>query len=268
MAPPPRPPAPRGTMNGGHTDIDEVTVLVTGYDVFRGMAVNPSWLIANSLPPYLPSTPSCPTRIKILIPPAPIRVSYQTVVDLVPNLYPALPPPSAINPVATDATEHGHKLPFDLVVHMGISSRRPHYSMETQAHRDGYDQYEDVTGSTLPAAFGKTHWPDCPEVLRTSFDTADVLRRWQANLLGIHSADGAEVDVRTSDDAGHFLCDFVYFSSLAAYHRRNGLDGKGERPVVFLHLPAGDTEEDVLRGQETAVALIRAMVESRMAGKS
>ena len=228
------------------------------------MVVNPSWLIASSLPPYLPSTPTCPTRIKVLIYPSPIQVAWRTVMDLIPRMYPPFET-STSDPSMT--TPDPVKLPFDMVVHMGISSRRAYYSVETHGHRDGYNKYEDVLGETLPASFGKTLWPDCPEIMYTSFDYQDVLRRWKQNLLPLHSTDAEEVDVRLSDDAGHFMCDFIYFSSLSQYYRRNGRREDGERPVLFLHIPAGSEEEDIIRGQETTVALIRAMAESRRAAK-
>lgn len=38
---------------------------------------------------------------------------------------------------------------------------------------------------------------------------------------------------------------------------------KGERPVVFLHVPEGTEEEDLVRGRKVVVALIRALVEGR-----
>ena len=134
--------------------------------------------------------------------------------------------------------------------------------METRAHRSGpaYSTHPDVRGAFLPADFGRHHWADCPELLHTSLDVQDVLQRWQRNLGSPAAAAGAEC--RLSDDAGHFLCDFIYFSSLAAYRRRGGVADDADRPVLFLHIPAGVEEEDVKRGTEATCALVRAMVVS------
>ena len=65
-------------------------------------------------------------------------------------------------------------------------------------------------------------------------------------------------DVRTSKDAGHYLCDFIYFTGLAEYWRR---DLVAESPVVFLHVPGETGEEDIERGGKVAEALILTLVE-------
>lgn len=66
--------------------------------------------------------------------------------------------------------------------------------------------------------------------------------------------------MRISDDAGHYLCDFIYYSSLA--HRwREGKD----RPVTFLHVPSDASERAVGMGRELAIGLIRSLVESEVA---
>lgn len=66
--------------------------------------------------------------------------------------------------------------------------------------------------------------------------------------------------MRPSDDAGHFLCDFIYYTGMLEYWKR---DKEGERPVMFLHVPAEAGREDIERGAKVAEGLIRALVESR-----
>jgi pyroglutamyl-peptidase len=101
-------------------------------------------------------------------------------------------------------------------------------------------------------------------VLKTSFDTSDVLARWKANL-GYSSVEGKAEDddapdVRLSSDAGNFLCGFIYYNSLAHYF----LIKADERPVAFMHVPDLSMSEDKLReGREVAIALIKALVESK-----
>lgn len=68
-----------------------------------------------------------------------------------------------------------------------------------------------------------------------------------------------EADLRISEDAGHYLCDFIYFSSLAHLYKRNE-----QRRVVFLHVPCEANKETVAKGTELAVNLIRAMVECEL----
>jgi len=92
---------------------------------------------------------------------------------------------------------------------------------------------------------------ESPEILHSSFDTEDVWRRWKAGLTG--------EDIRPSNDPGRYLCDFVYYTSMVEYWRR---ETEGRRPVMFLHVPAGYGEEEVERGRRVAVGLIEALVGS------
>lgn len=47
--------------------------------------------------------------------------------------------------------------------------------------------------------------------------------------------------VNRSDDAGRFLCDFIYYSSLYEAKKRFGTDGLGR--VLFVHVPPDGTLE-------------------------
>ncbi|KAK5201219.1 hypothetical protein BJ546DRAFT_841468 [Cryomyces antarcticus] len=223
--------------------VDEVTVLVTGFGPFTDdWPVNPSFLIADSLPPLLHPNPGHPTPIRILVHPTPVRVAYSAVRELVPKLYP------------TDSK-------IDLVLHIGMAGGRDHYSMERVGHRDGYDKNRDVDGRTLAADDGAQYWPECPATLATSVACEDVWRRCRAQLAD------QSIDVRPSHDAGHFLCDFIYYSSLAHFYRRGEGGKDGERPVMFLHVPGDSDAQAVARGRQVAEALVRALVESRRAQK-
>ncbi|KAK5007739.1 hypothetical protein LTR60_005637, partial [Cryomyces antarcticus] len=204
--------------------------------------VNPSFLIADSLPPLLHPNPGHPTPIRILVHPTPVRVAYSAVRELVPKLYP------------TDSK-------IDLVLHIGMAGGRDHYSMERVGHRDGYDKNRDVDGRTLAADDGAQYWPECPATLATSVACEDVWRRCRAQLAD------QSIDVRPSHDAGHFLCDFIYYSSLAHFYRRGEGGKDGERPVMFLHVPGDSDAQAVARGRQVAEALVRALVESRRAQK-
>ena len=60
-----------------------------------------------------------------------------------------------------------------------------------------------------------------------------------------------------SEDAGHFLCDFIYFSSLAHLWKA-GLP----RKVLFLHVPSDSSDVNIKNGVELVTQLIRSVVES------
>ena len=143
---------------------------------------------------------------------------------------------------------------FDLVLNIGLSPGRKYYSMETCAHRDGYVK-KDIYDKSME---GDTFWRDiydAPPVLRPSFDVSDIWRRWKQALLL------PEEDVRPSNNAGRYLCEFIFFTSMLETWRR---DPNHDRRYMFLHVPNGHDEEDLERGRKVALALIVAMVGSEM----
>ena len=153
--------------------------------------------------------------------------------------------------------------------YLGVAPDRPYFSIESQAHRDGYEQKSDVAGKVLDKDDGTTYWHDCPPILRTSLDFEDIYNRWRRNMLETPevSPELGNVLVRTSDDPGRYLCDFIYYSMMAEFRRNPrlrelGVDPVDEMPVMFLHVPKGTTEVDIRKGKLVTIALIRALAES------
>ncbi|EKD20593.1 pyroglutamyl peptidase type [Drepanopeziza brunnea f. sp. 'multigermtubi' MB_m1] len=229
---------------GSASQEEEITVLVTGFGPFRAQnPINPSWEIAKGLPPFLPPSEFPPLEVsaiakavpvRILVHPAPVKVAYKSVRELVPALW------------------DGRKI--DYAIHIGMASGRKFYSVERRGHRDGYT-IKDVDHELLGDEERRKRegdgwvWNGMPEELLSSIDVDDVWKRWRAALPG--------TDVRVSEDAGRYLCDFIYFSSLAHLAR------KGEdRRVVFLHVPVAADELAIENGIEITLELIRAIVQS------
>ncbi|OAQ72154.1 pyroglutamyl peptidase type I [Pochonia chlamydosporia 170] len=226
----------------------ELTVLVTGFGPFREQyPVNPSWEIAKGLPSHLPplraKDPNSRAAqelppVRILVHPEPIRVNYKVVRDLVPSFW---------------DTYQGHKI--DIAIHIGMASPRPFYQIERRAHRRGYKSL-DVDNELLDdGPEGKPDdaewiWHGLPDEILTDLDIDDVHRRWQG-----HSS--KDMDLRISEDPGRYLCDFIYYSSLAHLYKANR-----PRKVVFLHVPSDASDAYVSQGRELAVNLIRSLVES------
>lgn len=71
-----------------------------------------------------------------------------------------------------------------------------------------------------------------------------------------------DAQLRISEDAGHFLCDFIYYSSLSHLYAHH--PGK-PRKVLFMHVPADANEQTIPRGVEMALGLIRSIAESEVA---
>ncbi|RKU46514.1 hypothetical protein DL546_008643 [Coniochaeta pulveracea] len=237
---------------GSQTEQDEINVLVTGFGPFKEQyPVNPSWAIASSLPDYLPpfnpkalphhSLPSLPP-VRINVHPSPVHVAYKTVRPLVPKLW--------------DEPADGRRV--DIGLHIGMAGPKPVYQLERLAHRQGY-KLKDVDGELLEDDGGAGHedgskwiWEGLPEHIETDVNVGGVMSRWRQL-----SPDG--LDLKLSEDPGRYLCDFIYYSSLAHLTR------KGERKrVVFLHVPADASETAIRTGRELVVQLIRALVESEL----
>ncbi|KAL8999210.1 MAG: hypothetical protein Q9169_001875 [Polycauliona sp. 2 TL-2023] len=174
------------------TETQDITVLVLGFGPFGNNHVNPSHLIANSLPSSF-SADGLPA-IKI-VKATPIPVEYRTVRDVIPRfLFPqpqhkaaitrSYPPtiPKFLFDHVPDANPMAEGKPrFDYILPIGMAAPREYFTMETCAHRDRY-LGKDEAGETME---GDTLWRDeykAPEILRPGFDTEDVFRRWKSEL--------------------------------------------------------------------------------------
>ncbi|KAF2278306.1 peptidase C15, pyroglutamyl peptidase I-like protein [Westerdykella ornata] len=236
---------------------EPVTVLVTGFGPFlTQIPKNTSWEIASRLPALIPADDTNPTPIHIYVHHEPIRVAYDTVTSLVPTL---LPPASPQNPAPS------------IILHIGLAASRRFFALETCSHSRGYDKIRDVDGRVFSDKAAESLFPAerYPPVLETSFDTADVLERWKgflqepgatASVVGFAQSAMPTPDVRLSNQAGNFMCGFIYWMSLAHYYSIR----EEERPVVFLHVPdLSWSTERMEMGRDVVVALIKALVESR-----
>lgn len=212
-------------------------------------------------------------EVRIATHPEPIRVSYARVRELVPTLWDDGAAP-------------------DVVLHIGMAGPRPFYQVERRAHRTGYrskdvdgclpdgeptarsgprraeeesglvwyggaertEQLRDGEDDTATEGKKEWLWHGCPEELESDLDIADVLGRWRRLSDDV---DSGRADLRLSDDPGRYLCDFIYYSSLAHLWKTGR-----RRAVTFLHVPADAGEANVERGTKLAVRLIRAIAES------
>ncbi|KAF2502809.1 peptidase C15, pyroglutamyl peptidase I-like protein [Lophium mytilinum] len=202
------------------TSSDEVKVMVTG------ATKNPSWEICKLLPSNIAS------RIRLLVHPEALKVSYATILPIVPKLL------AEYNP--------------DIVVHIGLAVGQPYYSLEKSAPKSGYHQNPDVTRRVFTKAETKKAWGKLPETLSSTIDLDAVGPKWIAGVkIGKFGA-----DVRVTDDVGEFTCGFVYFATLAEMSKK-----AGERPVVFLHVPEMESETEFQTGAGVVVECIKTLVE-------
>ena len=154
----------------------------------------------------------------------------------------------------------------DYVFHIGMAGGRDYYALETRAHRDGY-RIRDVDGRD-GYLDGEARWRKevradgqvLPDVLECGWNVEDVERRWRGELgLGKERVEGEEPRVRMSEDAGRFLCDFIFYESLSVKWRE-GRARAGK--VCFFHVPGETDAGSVQRGVRVAEAAIRSAVGS------
>lgn len=82
-----------------------------------------------------------------------------------------------------------------------------------------------------------------PELLYTSFDPN--------RILADYSTRNTSTALTFSNDAGHFLCDFIYFKALASSQTRR---------VVFVHVPMFSPEFTIDKLTQAIMDLIPALV--------
>jgi hypothetical protein len=139
-----------------------------------------------------------------------------------------------------------------------------YYSVETQAHRDNY-RITDIHGK-MGFDDGEKIWKekDLPAVLKPGpARTLDgVLSRpvipYPPNdhfLEMWKSQAPPGTDIRISQDAGRYLCEFIFYSSLS-----QALQEGRDRATLFYHVPSSTDKESLETGKKIAIALIKAMV--------
>lgn len=188
------------------------TVLVTGFGPFGCHGVNTSWLAVKELPnTNLVNYANLEIRE--------IPVEYETVDKQVPALW--------------------HEVKPNLCVHVGVHGLADSVQLEMCAHNDGYNRPDEIGQ--------KCHHGCCvkggEECLSTPLDLekicAEVMSAKSPCLVGI------------SDDAGRFLCEYIYYTSLSI---RQGT-------CSFIHVPRVDSPYSLEELVETLRLVILAMLQ-------
>ncbi|KAG8454653.1 hypothetical protein GDO86_001030 [Hymenochirus boettgeri] len=163
-------------------------IVVTGFGPFGEHTVNASWVAVQELEKL-----GLGEEIDLHI--YEIPVEYQTVQKLIPGLWDKHSP--------------------QLIVHVGVSGMATTVTLEKCGHNIGYlglDNCQFCPDTQCCVEGG-------PECLNSIVDMDLVCKRATAADLG--------VEFTVSTDAGRYLCDFTYYTSLYQSHGRS----------VFIHVP-------------------------------
>ncbi|CAF3333705.1 unnamed protein product [Rotaria socialis] len=183
-------------------------VLITGFGPFRSILHNPSWQVAKALKNYREW--NCPIHIIL----EEVDVTYDHVSMKIPEYW------LKYNPT--------------LVIHIGVAAGTTAIHIERCAFNHDYC-HEDNNG-TLPedCRCVKT---DAPEMLTTLLPIDVVCAKVERRT---------NLPVKVSDDAGRFLCEFIYYQSLFIDPKR----------TVFIHIPEVDETFTIENLAETIQLII------------
>ncbi|KAJ1305011.1 hypothetical protein OPQ81_000054 [Rhizoctonia solani] len=206
-------------------------VLVTGFGPFRDIKTNPSWLAAKPLNNQTlkftkpagsthPQTPKPrPIEVEAHISALEVPVTYSAVLNTVPPL-------------------HASKQ-YDVILHVGVGLPGG-LEIERLAHKTGYNQPDaegrrcdpiggkpKVDGGELETelvkrGFGRG-FEQFEEEMRTGVDIDELVKHLKSKGLE---------HTRPSNDPGRYLCDFIYFCSLACAQKEGS-----KVKVLFMHVP-------------------------------
>ncbi|XP_064474454.1 pyroglutamyl-peptidase 1-like isoform X2 [Ornithodoros turicata] len=191
---------------------EQPTVLLTGFGLFRDYKNNSSKEVVSEL-----SRMGIP-GVRIVT--AELPVEYEVVSKTVPELW------------------EKHK-PV-LAVHCGMNANADALTLEKVANNGGYGSVDNV--GACPQ--GGLCTVECASdlLLCTRLDVDAVCKRLQEDKL--------DVPVKVSQDAGRFLCEFIYFTSL-----------KINQSTVFVHVPPLDEPFSIQQLARALGAIIRALLE-------
>lgn len=220
-------------------------------------------------PPLTPNGKHNPQLIHITA--LEIPVTYADVLSSVPRLHAR--PPSLPKVVDSDKTTNPTTVfvppppeGYDFIFHIGAGYPGD-IRVETLAHKSGY-RSPDVDGKYAPIIEGAGE--DKKAETEAQRKERERLGNGHGNgLLGkppvrgfgegyepfgeeMHSIldvkqlvqdlkEGGFEPVRQSFDAGRYLCDFIFYCSLAEAERTAKSTGKNLTPVLFMHCPAVNT---------------------------
>lgn len=168
-------------------------VLVTGFGPFGVHKVNASWVAVQELEALGLDDPFVDLVVKE------ISVDYEYVKSKVPQLW------ESVEPL--------------LVVHVGVSGMANAITLERCGHNSGYMKL-DVRGKcpeTGCCVDGEV--PEHRGCLETGFDLQEVCRQFSEEL--------DKIKIEISSNAGRYLCEFIYYSSLSIDNSR----------CLFVHVP-------------------------------
>ncbi|KAJ2948765.1 hypothetical protein O0L34_g8024 [Tuta absoluta] len=182
-------------------------VLVTGFGPFVGHPVNASWEAVK-----LMNKDKIEKKHHIELVQLEIPVTYQNVDEFVPALWETHEP--------------------KLMIHVGVSNIAKEITLEMQAHRKGYqrmDYFNERPANHVCTAEGAIR-------LHTKLNVERICKEY-------NNTSPEKTSAITSLDAGRYLCEYIYYTSLSRDNTR----------TLFVHVP----DTNIYSSEQTARGLER-----------
>ncbi|KAG5177396.1 hypothetical protein JKP88DRAFT_158920, partial [Tribonema minus] len=187
----------------------EVVFHLTGFGKFNGVPDNPTWRLMKSLPVYLSQQRNELGQL--------LRVASYTVLDV--SAEGAADQLRVIQTSGTNAGVDG----ITVYVHCGVDAGGMHFKLEECAYNEATFRVPDERGATPNGALIMAENGTLSHTYQTNLPTA-----WIHETL---SAAGWDRHVRRSTDPGRFVCNYVYYKSLAF------CSGAADKRALFIHCP-------------------------------
>ena len=172
----------------------KIRILVTGFGPFPHVRVNPTQAIIKQL--------------------AQQRRFEHIGLAIVPHIF-----PTRWSILNTDVENVMANSEADAVLHLGVSARRKHISIETVARTGSRRMLPDASGASQAALPVRNTEPQ-------HYRIAAPIGQIRAAIAHETSA------VRLSNNAGRYLCNGLYAKSLALRATK-----QEKRPTLFIHVP-------------------------------
>lgn len=121
-----------------------------------------------------------------------------------------------------------------------MAGSRSYVALERRARRFGYNKL-DANGAPSPSAFNDA----CAQQL-----SGFIGQRWgnsaehherrstlDVDKLANNLSAGKPGSIRVSEDAGLYLCEYLYYCSLASAEEASRASQQSVKPVLFVHIP-------------------------------
>lgn len=237
--------------------VQTTMLIVTGFGSFQGVSLNPTAQLVDHL-----SRQDLAARLGVEVH---LRVLNVTAREA-----------DAFAASVVAAADDGASSPDPLlIVHLGVdaSCRTPTLAIERCAYNECGFRCPDEDGLILDCDHAPCSSSALGERLETGVDVERLKARMEARRdKRDDGGNQKRYQVRISEDAGRFLCNYIFARSLSACRRqRDGGDGGGgsckAADALFVHVPPFSVlAEEVQR--EAVLDLLEALVEMMGGGGS